>query len=258
MKKKEVLICISAANLIVFLPLNIAFPTTYFIPDGWYKLFFIFALLLVIFFSFIIFFLRNFKFLKKFSCIYSSLIVSVLFFYLFFVILSFLGNREKFYQFGKKHAYISLSISFIISTVFYLFKKKDVYHRVFDHVFLFLFPLIIFTFVHSIFNIFFLPKIEHQVVNKDKIPKNPRIVWMIFDEMDKEITFDLLNCDVRFKNLDYLKNNSFYADNALETAFRTNLVIPSLTIGKAITRINIKNHNTLLLYDNEKKKILER
>ena len=64
----------------------------------------------------------------------------------------------------------------------------------------------------------------------------PRIVWMIFDEMDQRLAFDKRERNLQLPEFDRFRAQALYAENALPPAGETLESIPSLTIGRVVER----------------------
>ncbi len=65
-------------------------------------------------------------------------------------------------------------------------------------------------------------------------PVRPRIVWLIFDELDQTLSFTNRPADVRMPEFDRLRRESFYATDAEPPAIWTNRSIPALTTGRMV------------------------
>jgi hypothetical protein len=66
-----------------------------------------------------------------------------------------------------------------------------------------------------------------------------RIVWMIFDEFDEGLAFESRPPGMRLPNLDDLKAKSVSGNNAYRSQRATPLAIPSLLLGKIVSRETI-------------------
>jgi hypothetical protein len=84
-----------------------------------------------------------------------------------------------------------------------------------------------------------------QPKNKPQI-KN-RVVWIIFDELDYFVSFGANPRLIELPNFTKLKNESFFAVNAVSPAYATIESIPSLLTGKKIEKSTTLGKNELLL-----------
>jgi hypothetical protein len=78
-------------------------------------------------------------------------------------------------------------------------------------------------------------------------PSGPRrrVVWMLFDELDQRLAFDLHQPKVDFPELDRLRSESLVANRAQQTAGWTTLALPSLLSGQVYSRAELVDANTL-------------
>jgi hypothetical protein len=81
----------------------------------------------------------------------------------------------------------------------------------------------------------------------------PRVVWMIFDEMDQRQTFVQRDPSVQMPQFDRLRAESFYAENAYPPARATELSLPALLTGKLVRKAVPLGANDLVLYFGEDK-----
>jgi hypothetical protein len=60
----------------------------------------------------------------------------------------------------------------------------------------------------------------------------PRFIWMIFDEMDQRVAFDMRPASLQLPELDRLRAESVVASHATQTAQFTGIALPSLISGE--------------------------
>ena len=65
-------------------------------------------------------------------------------------------------------------------------------------------------------------------------PQQPRVVWIIFDELDYRVTFENRPADVVLPELDRLRGESLFATQALEPGLDTMVSLPSLLNGQRV------------------------
>ena len=68
-------------------------------------------------------------------------------------------------------------------------------------------------------------------------PGSPRVVWIIFDELDQELTFPLRPKRVHMPEFDRLRSVSLHAEEAVAAAFYTSIAFPALTTGKMVADV---------------------
>lgn len=76
-----------------------------------------------------------------------------------------------------------------------------------------------------------------------------RIVWILFDELSYDQTFDHRASDIRLPNFDRLRTESVSFSTLKPTGFYTQLVIPSLFLGHRIGQIRSTVHGDLWYKD---------
>ncbi len=75
-----------------------------------------------------------------------------------------------------------------------------------------------------------------------------RVLWVVFDEFDQRLAFDLRRPKAALPELDRLRAESFTASAAEQTAAWTTLAIPSLLSGKLFSRADLVDASTLRVY----------
>jgi len=79
----------------------------------------------------------------------------------------------------------------------------------------------------------------------------PRVLWIVFDEWDQRLTFDARSPNLAMPHVDSLRNESFFAENALPPAGMTMLSMPALIAGHRVRSEKLLGPGTLLItYDN--------
>ncbi len=76
-------------------------------------------------------------------------------------------------------------------------------------------------------------------------PAGKRVVWVLFDELDQRLAFDLRQPKVDLPELDRLRAESFTASAAEQTAGWTTLAVPSLLSGTIFERAELRDATTL-------------
>ena len=66
-----------------------------------------------------------------------------------------------------------------------------------------------------------------------------RIIWILFDELSYEQTFDHPAPDVAMPNFDQLRDESFSFSHLVPVGFHTDHIIPSLLLGRRINEIRV-------------------
>jgi hypothetical protein len=87
-----------------------------------------------------------------------------------------------------------------------------------------------------------LPMLQHQPG-----PRR-RVIWMLFDEFDQRLAFELRKPAVVWTELDRLRAESVVADHAHQTAAWTTLALPSVLSGRIYRRADLIDAGTLRVY----------
>lgn len=75
----------------------------------------------------------------------------------------------------------------------------------------------------------------------------PRVVWVIFDELDQRLAFDHRPDYLQLPALDRLRSESVHSDHVMETATFTAIALPSLISGRIYSNAQALDANTLEL-----------
>ncbi|HEY8463341.1 MAG TPA: sulfatase-like hydrolase/transferase, partial [Bacillota bacterium] len=87
------------------------------------------------------------------------------------------------------------------------------------------------------------PVVPKQIVNQ--VPNAPRVLWLIFDEMDFRISFSDRPQNLKLPEFDRFKEESLFAENAYSPAGATIPSIPALLSGKMIRNASLDDFDTL-------------
>lgn len=102
----------------------------------------------------------------------------------------------------------------------------------------------------------FKDNVNYQYVNPEATGKppffkrdksSPRILWLLFDEMDQRLTFDERPKFVKLPEFDRFKEQAFSAANLYQAGKDTGRAIPSLFTGKLVKKVAKANSSEFLL-----------
>jgi hypothetical protein len=79
------------------------------------------------------------------------------------------------------------------------------------------------------------------------VPGRPRVLWLIFDEMDERLAFAERPADLSLPEFDRLRSEALFATNAFPPAGHTSQSIPSLLTGQLISAVKPSGPGELLL-----------
>jgi hypothetical protein len=90
---------------------------------------------------------------------------------------------------------------------------------------------------------------------KEKAPANiiigtrstPRVVWIIFDELDYKISFEQRPAGLELPEMDRLRGDSIFATSAYPPADYTLMSMPALISGRLVSATQPKNPSTLMV-----------
>lgn len=75
----------------------------------------------------------------------------------------------------------------------------------------------------------------------------PRVLWLLFDEMDQRVTFSRRPATLQLPELDRLRSQTIYASNAYPPSDLTLMSIPALIDGKLISKAKPINPSELMI-----------
>lgn len=84
-------------------------------------------------------------------------------------------------------------------------------------------------------------------VTADKNAKT-RILWIIFDELDQQVTFSARPSSIQLPELDKLRSESFHGENAYSPSPLTHISMPALITGKLISKVSPAGPTDMFLY----------
>jgi arylsulfatase A-like enzyme len=86
-------------------------------------------------------------------------------------------------------------------------------------------------------------------------PPKPRVVWLLFDEMDQRLSFSERPASVHMPELDRILHESVSAADAQPTALWTSVAMPSLISGLRIAKVEPKGPSELRITDMDGKSL---
>jgi hypothetical protein len=75
----------------------------------------------------------------------------------------------------------------------------------------------------------------------------PRLIWLLFDELDQRLAFNQRQPSVALPELDRLRTESFAATHAFQTGGYTMVAIPSLLSGRIYSNADMADADTLMV-----------
>ena len=77
-------------------------------------------------------------------------------------------------------------------------------------------------------------------------PHNPRLVWILYDELAYQPVFEARDPSLELPNLDRLRAESTLYSDVTPIAYRTTRAVPSLLLGRAVTDVTYTAENRYL------------
>jgi len=78
-------------------------------------------------------------------------------------------------------------------------------------------------------------------------PHKPRLVWILFDELAYQYTFEARDPSLQLPNFDRLRSESTLYTDVTPIAYRTTRVVPSLLLGRIVTDVAYTADNRYLI-----------
>lgn len=153
-------------------------------------------------------------------------------------------------QFGKIDSSI-LRILLVVLIIILLLQKKAIKSVV--TIVLIMVPFVVVIFGQSIFAIIEGPKDNRLSQAKKTLPSiiqkapSPRVVWIIFDQLDKRVAFVDRPNSIKLPEFDHLCREAFFAKNAYPPAYHTEKSLPALLTGKIVEETSISSINELMI-----------
>lgn len=79
-------------------------------------------------------------------------------------------------------------------------------------------------------------------------PSPRRVVWILFDELDEHMVFELHKPEVPMPEMDRLRAESFFAGHAVQTAGWTTQAVPSMLSGMVFRAVQLQSADGLRVY----------
>jgi hypothetical protein len=113
-------------------------------------------------------------------------------------------------------------------------------------------PFLLFTFGQSVYRIAtYREGLIHDGPMAARLPAkpagSPRVIWVIFDEWDQDLTFAERPARIHLPEIDRLRAQSFSGDDAIRPNMFTDWSMPALTTGIALDNIYPSGPNELML-----------
>ena len=162
---------------------------------------------------------------------------------------------------GRNPAYFTgLALTFALMAL--AIKTRVVIVRIAPRVILALLPFVLITFSQAVLKL----ANDVGVVHAESKPLTPangqrrkpatRVLWIIFDELDQRLSFADRPANVKLPELDRLRSESVFAENAYPPAPLTYMSMPALITGRLVAKVTpLSNDELLVRFDGEQKDV---
>jgi len=150
---------------------------------------------------------------------------------------------------GKRFA-IELLFLLLYILVVALFEVRP-WHRMILNVSsaccLVLFPFCLITFYHAFRTLIPVPANHSAAQPTSSISASPRVLWLVFDEMDQRLAFEDRPATLHLSELDRIRAEGVYATNAYPPSDSTDVSMPALITGKLLSNAELVNQSKLVI-----------
>jgi hypothetical protein len=110
-----------------------------------------------------------------------------------------------------------------------------------------LFPFCLITFYQAFRTLIPVPDKHSAAPLTSSTSTSPRVLWLVFDEMDQRLTFGNRPATLQLPELDRLRSEGLYAPNAYPPSDSTVVSMPALIIGKLLSNAELVNQSKLVI-----------
>jgi len=143
-----------------------------------------------------------------------------------------------------------LLIAFGLVLVVLVVRRAEVFGRVAGFAVLLLWPLVPMLFAQATW-LMLHPQPDggsrHVPASAATDTSRPRVLWLIFDELDQDLAFSERPASVRLPEMDRIRSQAIYASNAFPPADWTDFSLPSLINGRIVSDAKPASVNELML-----------
>lgn len=156
--------------------------------------------------------------------------------------------------------YIALGLTFALVAAALVMRDRIV--KVGPRVVLIALPFVLVTFTQAVLNLTKDIGVVHAAAERTKktpVPEqtpSTRVLWIIFDEFDQRLTFRERPKTVELPELDRLRSESLYAENAYPPAPLTYMSMPALITGRLVEKVTpIRTDELMVKYSGDKQAV---
>jgi hypothetical protein len=162
---------------------------------------------------------------------------------------------------GRSTAYFAgLAFTFALVAVAFIARQRIINFA--PRLVLVSLPFVLVTFTQAVFNLTKDIGVVHAAserAEKTTVPaKTPatRVLWIVFDEFDQRLTFAQRPATVELPELDRLRSESLYAENAYPPAPLTYMSMPALITGRLVEKVApIRTDELMVKFAGEEKAV---
>lgn len=158
---------------------------------------------------------------------------------------------------GRTQAYFT-GLALTVALIALVIKTRLHIGRIAPGVILALLPFVLITFSQAVLKLVNDAGVVHaeskppRPANSERRKPATRVLWIVFDEMDQRLSFDGRPASVELPELDRLRRQSVYAENAYPPAPLTYMSMPALITGKLVAKVTpLRTGELLVRFDGE-------
>lgn len=157
-----------------------------------------------------------------------------------------LALESPFYFFGSSRRTL-LSLIVVSLIIFLIHRFHGVVIKITSVLLLLMVPFALWTVGKTVYLMTrFADKPAAPLIERQS-ESTPRILWMIFDEMDQRIAFADRPAGLELPNLDRLREESIYSTNAYPPSTHTLMSIPALISGRLVSSAYVRSPSDLMI-----------
>ena len=162
---------------------------------------------------------------------------------------------------GRSQAYFT-GLALTVALIALVIKTRVLVVRIAPRVILALLPFVLITFSQAALKfgkdvgVVYAASKPLTPANSQRRKPATRVLWIIFDEMDQRLSFDGRPATVELPELDRLRSESVYAENAYPPAPFTYMSMPALITGRLVARVTpLRTGELLVRFDGEQNNV---
>lgn len=142
---------------------------------------------------------------------------------------------------------IALGIAIAIMGLFEVMPWHRVILRTSAIAVIVLFPFFLITISQAFWSAINVPHMPLAPALSARNTPTPRVLWLVFDELDQQVAFSNRPATLQLPELDRLRSQSLYATNVYSPSDSTMVSLPALITGKLLSNTKLVNQSRLMI-----------